>query len=609
MLSISSSLYAGEFTDNYSEDRINQLKVGSAPYNSWEAFQDLRTDLAAQEAGTYFSGVTLTVTGITFDSGGTITSPGEVTSPFSDDGTAVTASGSPTKFIYTHSTGNLYTTQMTSDDFYGSTNAQNIDLSTNNAFKFIDNGDTFSVTMDGNDSVMDSSDGGVIFKLTDATDGTVDFMCNNDVDDYIQISTTTNQPLINFVGCNGKITAASGTIDFDNEILTTTGTLSAGATTVTSLILGDETISVAVDDEIRFASNDETTLIEAYGFEDKNGGIQLTADEGDDAGDKFQIVSTTANTLIFTNDTTVKDTHATILTLDKTGLLTTTGDIIVVNDSATANAVQDVATFTSSTTGTAAAGLGVGLSFNIEDLGGVEQQGSMDVALTTETNGAEDADIIFSQNIDGTITETFRLNADGANTMTNGLTVGGDLTATGAIIANGAVTLGNAIGDIVTVTGKVAGATPLSFDGDTADTVYTILAVDDAADSSKTVTLPSVTGRIALETAATTVITADTTATITVVPGTDTLYTYTVDTDDENCTLTFSAGGSAGDIATIIFITDAAGSNDEVMTFDGTLSDSAGTLTLANGASKRYVIRFISDGTIWNEISRTTVLG
>jgi len=193
--------------------------------------------------------------------------------------------------------------------------------------------------------------------------------------------------------------------------------------------------------------------------------------------------------------------------------------------------------------------------------------------------------------------------------MTNGLTVGGDLTATGAIIANGAVTLGNAIGDIVTVTGKVAGATPLSFDGDTADTVYTILAVDDAADSSKTVTLPSVTGRIALETAATTVITADTTATITVVPGTDTLYTYTVDTDDENCTLTFSAGGSAGDIATIIFITDAAGSNDEVMTFDGTLSDSAGTLTLANGASKRYVIRFISDGTIWNEISRTTVLG
>ena len=57
------------------------------------------------------------------------------------------------------------------------------------------------------------------------------------------------------------------------------------------------------------------------------------------------------------------------------------------------------------------------------------------------------------------------------------------------------------------------------------------------------------------------------------------------------------------------FITDPSGSADEVMTFDGTLSDSAGTLTLANGVSKRYVIEFISDGTIWNEVSRTAVLG
>ena len=116
-------------------------------------------------------------------------------------------------------------------------------------------------------------------------------------------------------------------------------------------------------------------------------------------------------------------------------------------------------------------------------------------------------------------------------------------------------------------------------------------------------------GTVALETVATVVITAGTTAAITVAPGTDQLFTYTVDTDDENCTLTFSAGGTAGDIATLIFITDGAGSNDEVMTFEGTISDSEGTLTLATGVAKRYTIRFISDGTIWNEISRTAVLG
>ena len=104
-------------------------------------------------------------------------------------------------------------------------------------------------------------------------------------------------------------------------------------------------------------------------------------------------------------------------------------------------------------------------------------------------------------------------------------------------------------------------------------------------------------------------LTADTTATITVVPGTDVLYTYTIDTDNEDCTLTFSAGGTIGDVATIIFITDTGGTGDEVMTFDGTLSDSAGTLTLADGTAKRYVIQFISDGTIWNEVSRTAVLG
>jgi len=179
----------------------------------------------------------------------------------------------------------------------------------------------------------------------------------------------------------------------------------------------------------------------------------------------------------------------------------------------------------------------------------------------------------------------------------------------GATVCNGAVTLGDAVTDVTTLTGKIAGATPLTFDGATANTIYTILAVADAASTSKTVTLPSITATIALETAATTVITADTTATITVVPGTDTLYTYTIDTDDENCTLTFSAGGTAGDVATIIFITDAEGSNDEVMTFEGTLSDAQGTLTLATGVSKRYVIQFISDGTIWNEVSRTTVLG
>ena len=681
---------------------------------------------------------------------------GSIVSPWEDSGTATTLTSAPTKFILTHSTGDIKTTRVTTDDIHGTTNAQNIDLSTNNAFKFIDNSDTLTITASGDDFVIDSSDGGVIFTLTDATNGTVDIMANNDADDYIQFSTVAHVPTIVTAGtCNLEIAPDGGTLVVTG-ILTVSGAQSlVGATTATSLIIGDDTIDVVVDDQMRFASNDEEATIEALGYTGKNGVLQLTCDLGADAGDKIQLVSDQAtNSLFITSDTGVKDTHATILTLAKTGALTSTNVINGVNDSADTNAVRDILTLTHSTSGTAAAGLGTGISFLVEDLGAAaEEQGSIDVVLTTATDGAEDADMVFSVNTAGAIAETLRIVAASSATVSDylqftanttettvihpvlvlatatgtaeaghgvaisfrpedatgseeharidvtqtditrasddtdfvftqdvagtleervrfdadGGTIklvgtlpnivigdageedtkivfdgavadfsfglddtadaislslgtalgttevfnadGTTLTITDAVDATGDVTLGDAVTDVTTLTGKIAGATPLTFDGATANTVYTILAVADAASTSKTVTLPSITASIALETVATTAITADTTATITVVPGTDTLYTYTIDTDDEDCTLTFSAGGTAGDRATIIFITDAAGSNDEVMTFHGTLSDSAGTLTLANGASKRYVIEFISDGTIWNEVSRTAVLG
>ena len=159
-------------------------------------------------------------------------------------------------------------------------------------------------------------------------------------------------------------------------------------------------------------------------------------------------------------------------------------------------------------------------------------------------------------------------------------------------------------GNVLSFTG---GNSMLVFRGAVVDAnELTISVVEPTA--SNVVTIPDATGSVELGTSATTVITADTTAAITVVPGTDTLYTYTIDTDNEDCTLTFSAGGTAADRATIIFITDAAGSADEVMTFEGTLAMTEGTLTLANAASNRYVMSFISDGTVWMETSRTAIL-
>lgn len=273
---------------------------------------------------------------------------GSIVSPWEDDGTSVTLTSAPTKFVGTIASGDWAATGFTAGaSDITLENGQVLDGGTNNAFKFTENSDTLSFTASGNDWVVDSTDGGVIFTLTDATDGTVDIMTNNDSDDYIQVSTTTNQPLINFVGCNGKITAASGTIDFDDEAITTTGTLSAGAITGTSFIVGDDTVDVVTDDIMRFASNDENSTIEAYGYEAKDAIIQITADQGDDNGDTWQIVSNqSGNALTFKNDTT--GSQAVKLTLDEgNGNLTLTGDIINENADTIVMSADDVIAVTS----------------------------------------------------------------------------------------------------------------------------------------------------------------------------------------------------------------------------------------------------------------------
>ena len=298
-------------------------------YDAWRISRD--GDLLPVTTNTYDLGSASLYPAQIFLGGVGKASWGSVVSPWEDSGTTTTLTSAPTKFILTHSSGvSSFTGYIAGTADIVLENGQILDGGTGDEIIFTENGDSLSIAFSGNDIVLDSTDGGVIFTLTDASDGTVDLMTNNDSDDYIQVSTTTNQPLINFVGCNGKITAASGTIDFDDDNLTTTGTVSSGATTVTSLVMGDDVLDVVVDDQLRFASNDEESTIEAYGYEAKDGVLQLTADEGDDAGDKIQLVSDQAtNSLLFTSDTSVKDTHATILTLAKTGLLTTTGDVVV----------------------------------------------------------------------------------------------------------------------------------------------------------------------------------------------------------------------------------------------------------------------------------------
>jgi len=195
--------------------------------------------------------------------------------------------------------------------------------------------------------------------------------------------------------------------------------------------------------------------------------------------------------------------------------------------------------------------------------------------------------------------------ADGFETLITPTDATADRTLT-LPDAGGTVMLSSLATNGADAANAVTGASnALVFEGATADGFETSLVSTDVG-ADATITLPAQTGTVHVGAAAT-ALTADTTATITVTAGNQ-LFTYTIDTDNEDCTLTFSAGGAAGDEVTIIFITDSGGSADEVMTFDSTLADSEGTLTLANATAQRYVIRFISDGTIWNEVSRTAIL-
>ena len=66
---------------------------------------------------------------------------------------------------------------------------------------------------------------------------------------------------------------------------------------------------------------------------------------------------------------------------------------------------------------------------------------------------------------------------------------------TGAATLDGAVTLGNADTDVVTVTGTIAGASPLIFEGVTANDFETTIAVTDPT-ADNVITLPNVTGTV-----------------------------------------------------------------------------------------------------------------
>ncbi len=69
------------------------------------------------------------------------------------------------------------------------------------------------------------------------------------------------------------------------------------------LLANDELIDNTVDDTISLQSDNNTTTVQILGFEDKGAILQLWADQGDDAADKWSLSASTDDSLSFKNST------------------------------------------------------------------------------------------------------------------------------------------------------------------------------------------------------------------------------------------------------------------------------------------------------------------
>ena len=479
----------------------------------------------------------------------------------------------------------------------------------------------------GDDIDMSTSGTGT-YELTLKTNMADALSIKDSAADIIVFATTSGSPLVTITPAttiSGLLTAAGGidTVGATNDI-----TLKNDATIVNTsadlLTITEPTITLVGSTAITATTGTLNVQPAADGDAVINlksdASAHLTITQTNGAGVTFLSTSDGTAGFLFDGGMVTLDGAAILDNTTSADVLTITETTVDVVGAFTANSVASDAAV-SGTTITASTGFALGTGdyigitsnevITFVDTGGITASG-----INTFTIGGTAADqvtpdllIIGDADSDGTTTsETLTVALTAASDPTTATwgftsTQSAGYTFDKLVAMNGGATLGDAIGDITTFTGKIAGATPMSFDGATANTVYTILAVDDPTSASKTVTLPAVTGTVML-TGAATAITAGATPTITVTKGNQ-LFTDTITTDNQDQTLTFSGGGAAGDRVTIIFITDTGGSADEVITFQTTLVNSTGTLTLDNLEAGRYVIEFVSDGTVWNEVSRT----
>ena len=256
--------------------------------------------------------------------------------------------------------------------------------------------------------------------------------------------------------------------------------------------------------------------------------------------------------------------------------IATPATALEVYKSGTSNTVDDILTISKEAASEPSAGIGAGVVFKIVDAGGIEEQASIDVVLTDVTDTTEDADIIFSQNVNGTMTETMRL-------VANTLSVALDSISSYDSAAID-ITLGSDAGDdlIVDTTGLV-------YEGDNNRVGIGTAAPDTTLDLSGTLSYtPSATQSI---TGVGSAILANA-ALVVLDP-------------DGNYTLTSTPTIADGAVGQIVYITAAeTEANGIAVQDENTLTDSNLQLGAASRAiAAKDVLVLMFNGVSWVEVS------
>lgn len=347
---------------------------------------------------------------------------------FTDQGLTVTLDRAPTVFIFTISSGDIAATQFTSGTGgLVMENAAVLDNGVNGTVTLIEASDTLSFIFSGSTIQLDSSDGGFQFAMSSAGEGYVDFLTNNDTDDYLRISTVTNVPTIVTAGTSNLTIAPDGGTVAVTGILTVSGAetvtgILTASTTVT--LQNSETIKNNTDGTVQVASSATGIILEAFatGTANEDATLLLRADGSTHNGDDWQIVSDGAtNSLLFQNDT--GGTMVTKFTIPTSGTITFADDIILENGEIIENDTTD------------------------DTVGIQSDDAALIVALksplTTTTTGTVALQLIADNQGDATDSWQFKNNADGTLTLANDSSAAGTYVGKYIFHSSGLITLIN----------------------------------------------------------------------------------------------------------------------------------------------------------------------